>query len=154
MPALRWTCSPFTELAPGRLYALLRLRAAVFVVEQDCAYQDLDSLDQQSLHLCGMDAGKLACYARISPPGVKLRCVGISRVLVRRDCRGAGLGRLLMREALRHCEEHWPKREIALAAQQHLVDFYTSLGFQGVSAPYDEAGIPHVDMVRRVQARR
>ena len=151
LPALRWNCSPFAELELDLLYDLLRLRAEVFVVEQDCAYQDLDGYDRQSLHLCGTEAGKLACYARITPPGIKLRCAAISRVLVSEPHRGDGIGRLLMREALSRCEQRWPEAEIGLSAQQHLAGFYASLGFQAVSAPYDDEGIPHIDMLRGVR---
>ncbi|MXY91571.1 MAG: GNAT family N-acetyltransferase [Gammaproteobacteria bacterium] len=127
---------------------MLNLRAEVFVVEQDCAYQDLDGHDQDALHLCGLYDGKLACYARINAPGTKTPYTAISRVLVRKEYRGEGLGRLLMHETLARCERLWPGATTGLSAQQYLVEFYASLGFRAVSNPYDEEGIPHVDMLR------
>ena len=148
MPELRWLCLPFAEIDRDLLYELLRLRAAVFVVEQDCAYQDLDGHDRQSLHLCGMARGKLTCYARLNPPDRKHPAAAISRVIVSRRQRGSGLGSILLREALSRCEQHWPGAGIQLSAQQHLVDFYAAQGFRRISAPYDDSGIPHVDMVR------
>ena len=148
MPAPDWICSSFEELDRELLYAMLVLRAEVFVVEQDCAYQDLDGHDRDASHLCGLVGGELACYARINAPGTKTSHAAISRVLVRRSYRGAGLGRLLMREALARCERHWPGATVGLSAQQHLLEFYASLGFRQVSEPYDDEGIPHVDMLR------
>lgn len=148
MPEPDWICAPLTELDRELLYAMLRLRAEVFVVEQDCAYQDLDGYDQKALHLCGLLGGELVCYARINAPGTKIDYAAISRVLVKKKHRDGGLGRLLMDEALERCEQQWPDAEIGLAAQRPLVDFYESLGFRPVSGPYDDEGIPHVDMLR------
>ena len=144
-----WICSSFEELDRELLYAMLNLRAEVFVVEQECAYQDLDGHDEDALHLCGLFGGELACYARINPPGSKTGHTAISRVLVRKKRRDGGLGRMLMNEALAHCEWLWPDVAVSLSAQRHLVGFYASLGFRAVSAPYDEEGIPHVDMLRQ-----
>ncbi len=148
MAAPDWKYSSFEELGLELLYALLRLRAEVFVVEQDCAYQDLDGHDREALHLCGLHGNELACYARINATGAKIRHAAVSRVLVKKEYRDGGLGRLLMQEVLAHCEQQWPGVEIGLSAQQYLVDFYTSLGFRAVSAPYRDAGILHVDMLR------
>ncbi len=148
LPELRWLCLPFAELHRDLLYDLLQLRSAVFVVEQDCVYQDLDGHDRQSLHLCGMAEGKIACYARLNPPELKFPAAAISRVIVSRKQRGGGLGSILLREAIARCEQHWPGAKIQLSAQQHLVDFYAAQRFRQVSAPYDDTGIPHVDMVR------
>ncbi|MDE0509440.1 MAG: GNAT family N-acetyltransferase [Gammaproteobacteria bacterium] len=148
MPAPDWIFSSFEELDSKLLYAMLGLRAEVFVVEQEYAYQDLDGHDQDALHLCGLYDGELACYARINAPGTKTPYTAISRVLVRKEYRGEGLGRLLMRETLARCERLWPGATTGLSAQQYLVEFYASLGFRAVSNPYDEEGIPHVDMLR------
>ncbi len=149
MSAPDWTCSSFEELDREFLYAMLNLRAEIFVVEQDCAYQDLDGHDQDALHLCGLYDEELACYARINAPGAKTGCTSISRVMVRKNHRNGGLGRMLMNEALARCERLWPGTAIGVSAQQHLVDFYASLGFRAISEPYDDEGIPHVDMLRQ-----
>lgn len=148
MPAPDWIFSSFEELERELIYAMLELRAEVFVVEQDCAYQDLDGNDRDALHLCGLYDGELACYARINAPGTKTPYTAISRVLAGKKHRGKGLGRVLMCEALARCERLWPDATIGLSAQQYLVEFYASLGFRAVSNPYDEEGIPHVDMLR------
>ena len=148
MPEPDWICSSFAELDRELLYEMLKLRAEVFVVEQDCAYQDVDGYDREALHLCGLRGSKLVCYARINGPGTKTRCAAISRVLVKAKHRAGGLGRALMRETLECCEQHWPGAEIGLSAQQHLVDFYASLGFRPVSQAYMDEGIRHVDMLR------
>lgn len=148
LPAPDWIFSSFEELDSELLYAILGLRAEVFVVEQDCAYQDLDGNDRDALHLCGLYDGELACYARVNAPGTKTPYTAISRVLAAKEHRGKGLGRMLMREAIARCERLWPDATIGLSAQQYLVEFYASLGFRAVSNPYDEEGIPHVDMLR------
>ena len=148
MSAPDWIYSSFEELERELLYAMLKLRAEVFVVEQDCAYQDLDGHDGDALHLCGLVGGELACYARINAPGTKTPYTAISRVLVRKEHRGKGLGRTLMCEAFVQCERHWPGATVGLSAQQHLLEFYASLGFRQVSAPYDDEGIPHIEMLR------
>jgi len=145
---LRLDFSSFEELDRQLIYALLKLRADVFVLEQNCAYQDLDGHDRDGLHLCGLRGAELACYARINVPGTKTCYIAISRVAVRKEHRGEGLGRLLMRETLACCEWLWPGAPISLSAQQYLVEFYASLGFRAVSDPFGEAGIVHIDMIR------
>lgn len=149
IPSLSWTCKPFQQLSAADLYAILRLRAEVFVVEQTCPYQDLDNNDQQALHLCGFDGEELACYVRLLPPGLKYTGASIGRVVTAMTVRGTGLGRELMLEALRNCQQRWPAVEITISAQHHLEKFYASLGFETVSEPYMEDDIPHVEMTRR-----
>lgn len=148
-PSLTWTCKPFQQLSAADLYAILRLRAEVFVVEQNCPYQDLDNNDQQALHLGGFDGEELACYVRLLPPGLKYTGASIGRVVTAMTVRGTGIGRELMREALRNCEQRWPGVEITISAQHHLEKFYASLGFGTVSEPYMEDDIPHIEMTRR-----
>ncbi len=143
-----WICSPFVALDHDALYELLKLRAEVFVVEQNCAYQDLDGHDREALHLRGLIAGEVVCYARLNPPGAKSPHATISRVLTKKRFRAAGLGRRLLREALARCGEQWPNVVVELSAQAHLVHLYVSLGFRPISDPYDHEGIPHVDMLR------
>ena len=146
---LRWTWHAWASLAPDRLYAILRLRSAIFVVEQDCVFQDMDGRDPQCEHLCGEDAaGGLLAYLRLVPPGVRTPEVSLGRVVVAREARGRGLGRAVMLEGLRHCAERHPGQPVKVSAQQHLERFYRSLGFRTVGAPYDEDGILHVDMLK------
>jgi ElaA protein len=98
---LNWICKHFDELAVKELYAILQLRNEVFVVEQNCVYQDADGKDPDSLHLCGWDTGKLAAYTRIIPPGISYTDASIGRVVTSPAYRNTGLGRQLMKESIR-----------------------------------------------------
>lgn len=144
----RWTWHAWHELTPDVLYAFLRLRSAVFVVEQDCVFPDMDGRDPQCEHLCGWSDGELVAYLRLVPPGVRTPEVSLGRVVTAPSVRGRGLGRAVMQEGLRRCAQRHPGQPITVSAQAHLENFYESLGFRTVGAPYDEDGILHVDMVR------
>ena len=133
----------------AELYALLRLRVDVFVVEQACAYPELDGHDEACLHLRLLIDGETAAYARLWRP--EGRPPRIGRVLVAPAHRGKRLGEALMREAINACETHFPGSPIALSAQSHLERFYRSLGFSPTSEEYVEDGIPHIDMLRTVE---
>jgi ElaA protein len=147
-----WQWSRFRELTVEDLYAVVRLREAVFVVEQNCPYPDADGRDPNAWHLLGWVQGpvqrELVAYARIFEPGVRYNEASIGRVVTSPDVRGTGLGRSLVAEALRRIESLAPGQPIKIAAQRRLEDFYLSLGFRSVSAPYEEDGIIHVDMLR------
>ena len=143
---MRWTCLRFEELSVRQLYDVLALRSEVFVVEQNCVFQDIDGLDPQTWHLLGEDGGKLAAYTRLIPPGVKAPDALIGRVVTAPAARGGGTGRLLMTEAVAQCERLWPGQAITLHAQAHLERFYGSFGFEPAGAQYLEDGIPHIEM--------
>lgn len=146
-PAWRWYA--WNELDPDTLYAFLKLRSDIFVVEQNCPYPDMDGLDPQCLHLCGRGTdGELLAYLRLLPPGLKCVHPAIGRLVVAQSARGTGLGRHAMTEALRNCAERHPGTAAFLSGQLHLQAFYQSLGFRPISEPYVEDGIPHVDMLR------
>jgi ElaA protein len=146
---LRWSCVRLDELSARELYAVLRLRAEVFVVEQRCTYLDPDGLDLAAWHLLGRDArGQLLAYARLLDDGEAAVACRIGRVIAAPAVRGTGLGRWLMQQALAHCQRLWPDRPVVLGAQAHLQGFYAGLGFSPVSDVYDEDGIPHIDMKR------
>ena len=146
---LHWTTKPFEALTLAELYALLQLRSEVFVVEQTCAFQDMDGLDQAALHLLGHTAaGELAAYARLLPAGRSYAEVSIGRVVTSPRHRGVGLGRELLRQAIGECEARFGAQPIQIGAQQYLRAFYESFGFVAVDAGYLEDGIPHVHMVR------
>lgn len=149
---LHWSCVRLDELSARELYALLRLRAEVFVVEQRCAYLDPDGLDLEAWHLLGRDAsGALQACARLLDDGEAAGPCRIGRVVTAPAARGAGLGRQLMQQALAHCQRLWPARPVLLGAQAHLQRFYAGLGFVPISDVYDEDGIPHIDMQRESQ---
>ena len=151
-PSLFWQWSRFSELRPNELYAAVRLRESVFVVEQTCAYQDADGRDPQAWHLLGWsdeeDGRRLVAYARIFEPGVRYTEGSIGRVVTAPEVRGTGVGKVLMVEALRRLDGLAPGQTVKIAAQRRLEKFYLELGFRTVSAPYEEDGIIHVDMLR------
>ena len=148
-PALRWSWHAWSELTPDLLYQVLRLRSAIFVVEQNCVFPDMDGRDPGCVHLCGRDdAGALIAYLRLVPPGVRTPEVSLGRVVVAAAARGQGLGRAVMEEGLRGCAQRYPGKPVKVSAQQQLETFYRSLGFRTASPPYLEDGIWHVDMLR------
>lgn len=139
----------FDALDAHSLYALLKLRSDIFVVEQNCVFSDMDDYDQASLHLLARDAaGRVVGYARVLPPGLKYEEASIGRVVMHADARGQQAGRKLMLEAMRGCTEQFPGSPQLLWAQQRLEAFYASLGFVTCSEPELEDGILHVKMVK------
>jgi ElaA protein len=149
---IEWQWTRFSDLRPAELYEALRLREAVFVVEQNCAYPDADGRDPAAWHLLGWmeaeDGRRLVAYARIFEPGVRYEEASIGRIVTAQEVRHSGLGRALMAEALRRVELVAPRQPIKLAAQRYLENFYSGFGFRTVSDPYLEDGITHVDMIR------
>ena len=144
-----WATKPFDTLTLAELYALLQLRSEVFVVEQTCAFQDIDGHDQAALHLLGYTAtGELAAYARLLAAGRSYAQVSIGRVVTSPRHRGHGLGRELLRQAIGQCEAQFGLQPIKIGAQQYLRAFYESFGFVTEGEGYLEDGIPHVHMVR------
>jgi ElaA protein len=151
LPPMRWHLYPYPELRLDDLYDLLELRQRVFVLEQNCAYVDADGIDPSSWHLLGRDEhARLDAYARIVAPGIKYTEPSIGRVVTHPRVRGSGLGKSLMREAIMHTINLFPGESIRIGAQMHLVRFYSEFGFEPAGDPYDEDGIPHVEMLRPV----
>jgi len=146
--SLRWDLRAFDELSRHELYSILAARIAVFVVEQDCPYPELDGRDSQALHLTAWAEpdGSVAAYARILPPNTRFIEPSIGRILTAGPYRGTGLGRALVRRAIEQTRSRFPDHDIRISAQRHLGAFYASFGFSDDSEPYDEDGIPHVDM--------
>lgn len=150
---LDWRWSRFDELSPDELYTILQLRQMVFIVEQRCPYLDADGLDAGAWHLRGWltEGGHgdvLGAYVRILPPGLKYEEPSIGRVVTHPRLRRTGLGKQLMREAIRRVEMLAPGMAVRIGAQRYLEHFYEEFGFAVDSAPYDEDGIMHVEMVR------
>lgn len=143
----RWQVTSFEALDTPVLYELLRLRAEVFVVEQSCAFQDVDGLDPQALHLLGWHGTELVAYARCFPAGVTFAEASIGRVVTRGSARGAGWGHLLIAEAIHVVATHWGRQPIRIGAQARLKKFYEGHGFADVRLPYVEDGIDHIEMV-------
>ncbi len=146
---LTWTCKPFDALTTHELYELLRLRSEVFVVEQACAFQDLDGSDARAWHLMGRDApGQLVAYSRLFGAGVKYAEASIGRVVSAPSTRGQGLGQVLMAQSIAHCAQYFAGVPVRIGAQARLQRFYEGFGFVLASDIYDEDGIDHVEMVR------
>ena len=146
---LTWRFVPFDKLTPREVHDLYQARVGVFVLEQKCAFQDVDGVDPQCWHLLGYrDGTGPIAYCRIVPPGVKFPEPSIGRVLTTAADRGTGAGRELMREAVARTGALWPGRDIRIGAQRYLERFYGDFGFVRSSEPYDEDGIVHIEMLR------
>lgn len=134
----------FRELTTDELYELLRVRSEVFVVEQDCVYQDLDGDDQQSLHLWLTQGDKVVALARVCPAGTHMEEISIGRVITTE--RGKGYGKQIMLRAIDAAVEHFAATRIDIEAQEYARGFYESVGFRQSSEPFMLDGIPHIKM--------
>ncbi|BFM12458.1 GNAT family N-acetyltransferase [Simiduia litorea] len=142
-----WTLQSFDQLSNQQLYTLLQARSRVFVVEQQCIYQDQDDIDLHALHLSCWRGQTLLAYLRILPAGTSFDEVSIGRVLTTDAGRGQGLGKALMQRAIAACQMQYPGHSIRIGAQDYLRRFYQDLGFIVDSDIYDEDGIAHVEML-------
>lgn len=146
---MRWLCLPFAELSGAQVYALLKLRSEVFVMEQQCIYLDADGDDVKAWHVMGIDArGALTAYARFFDRGVKFAEASIGRVVTAACHRDSGMGRALMQQAINSLQQTLGTQPIRISAQHHLQRFYESLGFVAQGAVYLEDGIAHIEMLR------
>ncbi len=139
----------FDALTVMELYAILRLRSAVFVVEQTCIYQDVDDKDQKALHVIGSKDGTLVAYTRIFAAGDYFKESSIGRLVVADSERQHGYGRDIMIASINAIDAHFKTKTIHVSAQTYLQKFYNSLGFEQVGAPYLEDGLPHMGMLKR-----
>ncbi|WP_138432549.1 GNAT family N-acetyltransferase [Winogradskyella algicola] len=138
----------FNQLNITALYDLLQLRSEVFVVEQDCVYQDIDGKDQKALHILGYKDDKLVAYTRIFQPGDYFEEASIGRVVVKEKERQFGFGYDIMNASIEAIKKHFKTSEIRISAQTYLKKFYNNLGFKEVGEEYLEDGIPHVNMIK------
>lgn len=150
---IHWQDLHHAKLSTQQLYALLQLRCAVFVVEQQCPYQDVDGDDLagENRHILGWHNDELVAYARILKSEDDFEPVVIGRVIVSNKARGEKLGYQLMEKTLDACRKQWPDKALYLGAQAHLQPFYGHFGFTPVTDVYDEDGIPHIGMAREVK---
>lgn len=144
---LEWKLKSFDELSNGELYDMLAIRSEVFVVEQRCAYQDLDGKDQASMHLMACRGGGIVAYARLLPPGLSYETASIGRIITRSTERGTGLGKALLRQAMDAVGRLFGTGPVTISAQQHLKAFYSGFGFVQEGDPYLEDDIPHIKMI-------
>ncbi|ECG8258376.1 GNAT family N-acetyltransferase [Salmonella bongori] len=149
---IHWQDLHHSELTVPQLYALLKLRCVVFVVEQRCPYLDVDGDDLvgDNRHILGWYQDELIAYARILKSDNESDPVVIGRVIVSDAWRGAQVGQQLMTKTLESCRQYWPDKPLYLGAQAHLQHFYARFGFIPVTDIYDEDGIPHRGMAREV----
>lgn len=145
---LQFNWKRFDALSTLEMYEITMAREAVFVVEQNCAYQDADGVDPRCWHLRVMRDGELAAYCRVVEPGLKFTEPSIGRVITLQKFRSLKIGYALVAEAIRFTEAQFPGQGIRIGAQAHLQKFYGSLGFEPVGEVYDEDGIAHIDMVK------
>lgn len=145
---LIWHFKEFNELTPTELYGILKLRVEVFMVEQNCLYNECDGKDFHCTQLwCTLD-DKIIASARIVPPGISYHEPSIGRVVSHPDFRHLKLGYQLMRHSLEIIENHYESRKVKISAQSYLKNFYGKFGFEQVSEEYLEDGLPHMEMVK------
>ena len=145
---LHWQCCSFNELNNMQLHAIYQARSAVFVIEQNCVYQDVDGKDPGSHHLTAWaPAGEVAAYLRIVPAGVSFSEASLGRVISSKDWRGTGVGKQLIANGIAALYQLYPDAAVRIGAQAYLEKFYGSFGFQTVSEVYLEDDIPHVEML-------
>ena len=145
---MKWTLVKFDDLSALELYKIMQLRNEVFVVEQNCVYQDADDKDQKGFHFMGWDDETLIAYTRILPPGVSYTEPSIGRVVTAPSARKNGIGRELMIRSIAAVKKLYGELPIKIGAQVYLQKFYTSLGFLQTSAIYMEDNIEHIEMVK------
>lgn len=144
---MKWIYYPeFEQFSPVHLYEVIKLRQDVFIIEQDCIYDDLDRLDMKASHLLLFEDEALAGYLRILPAGVKFDETSIGRIVIPLQKRNTGIGKQLVEKGMQMVLESGVN-EIRIEAQHHLEGFYENLGFNTQSEPYDVDGIPHIEML-------
>lgn len=147
MPTTSWIVKPFNELTPHELYAILRLRSEVFVVEQHCVFLDMDNKDQHCLHVMGWQNEQLVASTRLVPAGISYDEISIGRVVSSPLARGTGIGRELMKRSIDEVILRWGLHDIKIGAQLYLKKFYESIGFIQTSDIYLEDNIEHIEMI-------
>lgn len=146
---MTWILKQFDDLTPKELYNVLQLRNEVFIVEQNCPYQDLDNKDLRAWHLMGMQEDKLLAYSRLLAPGISYSESSIGRVVSSPAVRKTGMGKKLMQESIRQIRNLFQTDTIRIGAQLYLQNFYESFGFVKDSDTYLEDNIPHILMLRK-----
>lgn len=149
--SITWTCKAFNELTPLELYKILQLRNEVFVVEQNCVFQDADGKDLQAMHLMAWAGEELAAYTRLFDKGITYSYASIGRVITSPRYRRCGLGKQLMSNSIEQLFTLFGIQPIKIGAQFYLKNFYESFGFVADGPLYDEDGIDHIHMIRSIQ---
>jgi len=148
---LDWSVKKLQDMDPVELYEMLKLRADVFVIEQNCIYPDMDDKDFHALHVIGKKHNKVIACTRIFPAGIYFDEASIGRVVVKEEERQFKYGHLLMEKSLEAIDQHFGPQIIKISAQEYLLNFYKKHGFDPFGEGYLEDGIPHIGMKREVQ---
>lgn len=151
-PQLEIKVKHFQELTLHEVYDILQLRAEVFVVEQDCVYQDIDGKDEKALHIIGYYHDKIVAYTRCFAPNIYFEEAAIGRVVVNESHRKFGFGHDILEASVKAIENHYQTKTIKLSAQQYLTKFYESHQFVQIGDGYLEDGIPHIGMIKKEKA--
>jgi len=144
---LIWVYKTFEKLTTNQLYSILELRSEVFIVEQNCVYQDVDGKDKKSFHLMAWNRDELVAYTRIVPPGISFNEASIGRVITSHRYRGLGIGVTLLEKSIHHTLESYQTNQIRIGAQLYLKKFYEGFGFIAQGLEFLEDGIPHIEML-------
>jgi ElaA protein len=148
MEKITWTTKAFKDLSVDEYFEILHLRIEIFVVEQDCPYQEVDEKDRQSFHLFGRtENGQVIAVTRILPKGISYKEMSIGRVALKAAYRGKGIADELMQESFKFIENSFGKQNIRISAQQYLLNYYSKHGFIQVGEMYLEDNIPHIEMI-------
>jgi ElaA protein len=140
--------SVFKELTPYQVYDLMKLRQDVFIIEQDCIYEDFDDYDKDAIHFLIYEHDILVAYSRIFKPNIKYdNESSIGRIIVSKPNRGSDLGQILIQDSIDYCNEHFPKKRIRIEAQAPLQEYYSNFGFRTDSEIYAVDGIDHLQMI-------
>ncbi|MBB6371199.1 GNAT family N-acetyltransferase [Chryseobacterium shigense] len=149
MSSIIWKIKIFNEFTVPELYAILKARIDVFVIEQNCPYPDLDNYDQKAVHIWAEEDGEILAYCRVFDKGIKYDETSLGRVLTTEKARGKNLGRQLIKYAVEIIENRFHTSEIKISAQDYLLRFYSEFGFIDTGKKYLEDDIPHTEMIRK-----
>lgn len=149
MNSIVWKIKTFEEFTVPELYAVLKARIDVFVIEQNCPYPDLDNYDQKAVHIWAEENGDILAYCRVFDRGIKYEETSIGRVLTTEKARGKSLGKQLIQYAVETIENRFHTPEIRISAQDYLLRFYGGFGFEDTGKKYLEDDIPHTEMIRK-----
>ena len=143
---IEWVKKKWSDISLEELYSVLRLRSEVFVVEQDCVYQDIDNKDQIAIHLLGYINKELIAYSRLFNEGDYFKETSFGRAIIKKENRGQGYGDELIKESLKTIKNYYGNKKVKISAQAHLKSFYSKHAFIAKGKEYLEDGIPHVSM--------
>lgn len=148
MSTISWHCKHFNELSTVEYHGILQLRTAIFVVEQNCPYQEVDDKDLKAHHLFGCNRnGEVVAVSRLLPPSVSYTEASIGRVALIKSLRGKGIADDLMKKSIAYCQQLFGTLDIRISAQTYLIGFYEKHGFKSQGQPYLEDDIPHIEML-------